>query len=224
VSFKDRFKKQPAEPEWDLTGMEPKYYEMDPDTETLLSSGLKLRDGHRVLIGDAKYRVDLDDIENAEDYYSARRLNRWCFVSEPETTGNLMSFVAIYDDYVQEKRTYNQGHSWIVKLDSLSSWSDVDGMQKPVEPLPIDGLPELKKWVEENVRGSSFLRPENITTKVEDSFYNPEYELDYIKDQGAWCNVIPLRYGNDPVYTAYVPNLNRMLNRKLKRGPSSPQS
>jgi hypothetical protein len=104
-------------------GIVEQYYEMNPETETLLFDGDALQDGMTVLI-DSGYRQDLDEIESHYDYHKARINNRWCTVSNLIQKGDLLTFIGTYEDGVMEKRTFNSSIAWLVKLNTIPESKD----------------------------------------------------------------------------------------------------
>lgn len=106
--------------------MVPKYYRMDPETEDLLKSGMGLRNGMKVLVGDASFRCEVDGFEKEDKFYRLLKVNRWCTVTElhvsGKLSGNTASFVAVYENGEKLRRDYDVKVPWLVKKDTL--WDD----------------------------------------------------------------------------------------------------
>lgn len=98
----------------------PKFYTMDPDTEDLLRDGKYLANGMRVLVESPNDRGRPEEAEE-KDWMKDRVLerNRWCTVSNLESRGNLIRFVAIYDDGTKRLRMSSFSSAWLVKIDSI---------------------------------------------------------------------------------------------------------
>lgn len=105
--------------------LEPKYRDMDTQTEELLSRGSLLENGMVVLIEDPAYRTNLRRLNMGSEESQlaatdeAKVANRWCEVSEVFCRRDVLTFVAIYPDGTKRKRTHASDAAWFVKLDSL---------------------------------------------------------------------------------------------------------
>lgn len=105
--------------------LEPKYRDMDPQTEDLISRGALLDNGMVVLIENPSWRRDLRSLEQGPAeakeaaLYEAKVSNRWCEVSELSCRRGIVAFVAIYSDGTKRKRTYSADSAWYVKKDSI---------------------------------------------------------------------------------------------------------
>lgn len=113
-------------PELNITNYVGKFSEMDPKTEDLIADGCDLKNGMRVLIADPFCREDVSHGFNTlilgldeGKLNRAKEKNRWCTVSQLSYSGDIVSFVAIYDDDTKRKRTYKCSWAWLVKLDSM---------------------------------------------------------------------------------------------------------
>lgn len=105
-------------------GLVPKIYTMDPKTEDMLSNGMRLRTGMKVLLAPSNLRERPEEAETLKDWQLERLQtnNRWCTVVEPPTfnnRNNTISFVGLYEDGTKHKRTYVADYAWLVKKDSL---------------------------------------------------------------------------------------------------------
>lgn len=103
-----------------------KYFEMDPKTEDLLFDGTHLRNGMTVLIEDPEEKQDFDSANASRTdpaargiMWRARKLNRWCTVSNLLVEGDFALFVGIYEDGGKMKRMHEVDSSWFVKKDSI---------------------------------------------------------------------------------------------------------
>lgn len=115
-------------PAIDTSACVPRHYEMDPETEDLLSSGRKLWNGAVVLAEDPNSRAS--DLPNHREAYpheisNVREKNRWASISEIEfqmdkqTGKKIVLFVATYSDGTKRKRWTSANHAWLVKKDSI---------------------------------------------------------------------------------------------------------
>lgn len=95
----------------------PMHYVMDPDQETLLTSGFLLKDGMVILIENPNMRQDLDKLETQSNWALALERNRWMTISQVHMgpAGVSVTFVATYDDGSQRKLRFDNHHAWLVK-------------------------------------------------------------------------------------------------------------
>lgn len=126
----------------------PMHYDMNPQTEDLISSGDKLENGMVVLLESSLVKESLSALgrPGLGSEYALNRLkenNRWCEVTElqvtpryGETNSPLISFVAVYADGTKRKRSYDASYAWFVKKDSLP---------KPAEPENTEAAEETVK-------------------------------------------------------------------------------
>lgn len=113
-----------------------KFYEMNPEDDELLPSGVDLRDGMIVLLEDTLVRGNWETGRELGPYEIERvkECNRWCEVShitirrrfEHDEMGAviaesspLVSFVATYPDGTKKKRNYDAAYAWLVKRISI---------------------------------------------------------------------------------------------------------
>lgn len=104
-----------------------KFYQMDPDTEDIASSGYDLCDGMIVLIEAMHMREHNDEdrvkagYEGERDPYSQDRLiksNRWCLVTRYQQyrEHDQIAFVGVYADGTKAAFRYGDSHEWFFKL------------------------------------------------------------------------------------------------------------
>ena len=105
-----------------------KFYEMDPEFDDLLPSGLYLRDGMVVLLEDHLLRGDEDRADSKWELARLREVNRWCEVSHVVVTprhgdasGPLVEFIGTYPDGTKRKRAYAASYAWLVRKFSVGS-------------------------------------------------------------------------------------------------------
>jgi hypothetical protein len=112
----------------------PRYFDMDPTTDDLISRGDKLKNGMVVLLEadilrgnpNARPGSTMYDYETKK----SKESNRWCMVTELEVrssrdngyTNKLVEFVGVYSDGTKRKRTYGNDYAWFVKLDSFPDY------------------------------------------------------------------------------------------------------
>lgn len=99
----------------------PRFYTMNPETDVLVVDGRGLEEGMKVLIENPHYRAVIK--EEMADWELDRALerNRWCTISRIKIKGNLLRFVASYEDGTQKVRTEDVDGAWIAKKDSIAA-------------------------------------------------------------------------------------------------------
>jgi len=115
--------KTPAEIQTE--GLVDAFYEMDPETEDVLSNGTLIVDGMKVLIESPSNRTIVHDQLSDAGLYEARRDNSWCKVENSAIEGAYVAFVGVYEDGVKRKRMVLKSEAWVVKKDSIPR---VDGI------------------------------------------------------------------------------------------------
>ncbi len=98
-----------------------KYYQMNPETDELISSE-NLLAGMIVLLEDSDQRVDVSSgfYEDAPAWMVSRALerNRWCMISDVKIVGvaeERVWFTATYEDGSKQRRTYDVKTFWLRK-------------------------------------------------------------------------------------------------------------
>lgn len=92
--------------------------------ETILW-GDEVKEDMVVLIADPLFRENETRISLADEQelsYTQPRYdeqNRWCRVTKLRARGDIIAFVGVYADGTMRTRTYNVGHAWIVKNESV---------------------------------------------------------------------------------------------------------
>jgi hypothetical protein len=130
--------KTPAEIQ--VEGLVDAFYEMDPETEDVLSNGTLVVDGMKVLIESPSNRTIVHDQLSDTGLYEARRDNSWCKVENSAIEGAYVTFVGVYEDGVKRKRTVAKSEAWIVKKDTIPR---VDGIYYlPTEEIQFTGIPD----------------------------------------------------------------------------------
>lgn len=128
-------------PELNISNYVSKFREMDPKTEDLIVDGCDLKNGMRVLVAGSMFREDTSWVDAPPSDYRldrAKETNRWCTVSHLTYSGDIVSFVATYDDGTKRKRTYHCRHAWFVKLDSIPKTlaeTSEETLPTPSEPM-----------------------------------------------------------------------------------------
>jgi hypothetical protein len=110
----------------------PKFYTMDPQTETVIPDGEFLRDGMRVLVESSSMRVDVSKPMRDWEMERALENNQWCTVSyvKVDRLNNVVHFVGTYGDGTQKKRSYGSSYAWLVKKDSIRSEDQEEKREK----------------------------------------------------------------------------------------------
>ena len=99
-----------------------RYYQMDPETEDMVPSGDRLKNGMRVLIAQPSLRENVvpERLAQPDNVANAQVWNRWCIVTHVTTWSNSrVTFVGIYDNGVKLPRNVENQEAWIVKKDSI---------------------------------------------------------------------------------------------------------
>ncbi len=109
--------------EEDMDLIQPLYYRMSPETETVILSR-KLKDGMVVMLEDPESRIEAwaDDDEMDTDWVNRDMnvLSRWCRVTDLTPTLHGMAFVGVYADGFMAARLASPAEGWIVKKDSIT--------------------------------------------------------------------------------------------------------
>lgn len=108
------------------------YYEMDPETDDVLTGGEDLEAGMRVLVEDPVQRINITSLQyyiehdqpHGEILSEARMRNRWCRVTDIVIRDEFVTFVGVYANGVKRQRRHPIDMGWIVKKDSLPQDSD----------------------------------------------------------------------------------------------------
>lgn len=98
----------------------PKFYQMDPRTEELIPDGRILSDGMVILLADPNHRGRPEKMSAADwELDRVMERNRWCTISNVSIRGNLLTFVATYEDGTKRKRSESTDTPWLVHKDSI---------------------------------------------------------------------------------------------------------
>jgi hypothetical protein len=100
----------------EVSGMVDKWYEMDPEVETLLYDGTELVEGMIVLIETSNKKVDVRLELSDEELYYAHRWNRWMMISRIKIVDGIVWFLAEYEDGTQAKLSTSVNHAWLSKF------------------------------------------------------------------------------------------------------------
>jgi hypothetical protein len=116
-----------------------KFYQMNPETDQLVTSGYGLLGGMVVLLESESVRENTKWMDTSEHVMDrALEANRWCTVSEisfhdtyvyPEgghryKIGQVVQFVATYEDGTQRVRKYGVTYAWLVKKNSIPVFTE----------------------------------------------------------------------------------------------------
>jgi hypothetical protein len=134
----------------------PKYFEMDPKTDILLSSGNCLQDGMVVLLESNENRIDLDAYADLLRNGSAKvleeclRWNRWMTISMCHVTNNgVVDFIATYEDRTQKKIRVDCIRAWYVKIDSIPEIGDEENWAEVFKNCDREKMVAIiEKWEE----------------------------------------------------------------------------
>lgn len=132
-----------------MVNMVPKYYMMDPDTEKLLSNGTLLRNGMKVLTESPDFRVNIDKDLQPWEMARALKRNRWAMISdivwERKHGGDMVIFIATYEDGSQTKEEWSIDCAWLIKKSSIPDQDEtrLEKVAKLVAAAMIDGTRTL---------------------------------------------------------------------------------
>lgn len=120
----DRSKLEDRREQWmgrisraEVSGMVDKWYEMDPELETLLYTGHELQEGMIVLIESPNRKVEVRGELSDEQLYRGHRWNRWFMISKifQDSNGGV-TFRAEYEDGTAAKLAVDVNEAWICKF------------------------------------------------------------------------------------------------------------
>lgn len=137
-----------------LDDLVDQYYPMNPETETIINNGAHLRNGMVVLLEDSGMRQKLDEITDHNGVDNpclldrALKRNRWAKVTQLEyfelPHGDMISFVAEYEDGDKTVQKYGTSVAWLVKKNSI-----------PPQVIYVEfppGTEDLPEWVRNKFR------------------------------------------------------------------------